>query len=94
MKKFYSVAAFMLLLVLQSQAQAIGQAAKDFDTTWVKPLIPVIGAICFIVGALMNIGKLQGESRDYKGFFTGVGLYVGGFLLAVLVYKFIMNMAI
>ncbi len=79
---------------MQSQAQNIGSAMKDFDSTWVRPLIPVVGAICFIIGALMNIGKLQGDNKDYKGFFSGVGLYLGGFILAVLIYKFLFSYAV
>lgn len=94
MKKLYSVAAMMLLFVLQGYSQDIGTAAKNFDSTWIRPLIPVIGAICFIVGAMMNAGKLQGDNKDYKGFFMGVGLYLGGFILAVLIYKFIFAYAI
>ncbi|MDC6367199.1 MULTISPECIES: hypothetical protein [Flavobacteriaceae] len=50
------------------------------DDLWeeIKAAAPVILAIIFLVGILLNIGKLLGENRDYKSFLVSVFLFFGG----------------
>lgn len=37
---------------------------------------PIGFIISLLGGALFNIGKIWGENRDWKGFFTSLGLFV------------------
>lgn len=52
-----------------------GQIWDLYDTE-VRPLFAPLLLIVFVAGALMNIGKVLGEDRDYKAFFFSIGRYV------------------
>jgi hypothetical protein len=43
-----------------------------------------------IVGALANIGKVLGDSRDYRGFITSIVLYLAVYFCLVGIAAFIM----
>ena len=90
MKKAISVLAVLLLFSIEMQAQ-VTNVLNNFYTVWVKPAIPIIGGLVLIVGALMNMGKiLNSEARDYKGFLTGLVLYVAVYFCIVGIVAFIM----
>jgi hypothetical protein len=89
MKKAISLLGVLLLFSIEIQAQ-VTNVLNNFYTVWVKPAIPIIGGLVLIVGALANMGKVLGESRDYKGFVTGIVLYVAVYFCLVGIVAFIM----
>jgi hypothetical protein len=89
MKKTISLLALFMLISIEMQAQ-VTNVLNNFYTVWVKPAIPIIGGLVLIVGALMNMGKVLGEARDYKGFITGIVLYVAVYFCLVGIVAFIM----
>lgn len=69
---------------------------KDFaDDLWseLKSAAPIILAIIFLVGVLMNIGKLLGDNRDYKGFLVSVFLFFGGITLIGGIVTYILSLS-
>ena len=90
MKKAMSLLAVFLLFSIEMQAQ-ITNVLNNFYTVWVKPAIPIIGGLVLIVGALMNMGKvIHNESRDVKGFISGIVLYLAVYFCIVGIVAFIM----
>lgn len=90
MKRTISLFAMLLLFSIEMQAQ-VTNVLNNFYTVWVKPAIPIIGGLVLIVGALMNMGKvIHNESRDVKGFITGIVLYVAVYFCLVGIVAFIM----
>ena len=90
MKKLISFLALFMLISYEAQAQ-ITNVLNNFYTVWVKPAIPIVGGLVLIVGALMNMGKvINAESRDYKGFITGIVLYLAVYFCLVGIVAFIM----
>jgi hypothetical protein len=89
MKKTISLLALLMLFSIEIQAQ-VTNVLNNFYTVWVKPAIPIIGGLVLIVGALANMGKVLGESRDYKGFITGIVLYLAVYFCLVGIVAFIM----
>jgi uncharacterized membrane protein YidH (DUF202 family) len=80
----------LLLFSIEMQAQ-VTNVLNNFYTVWVKPAIPIIGGLVLIVGALMNMGKvIHNESRDVKGFITGIVLYLAVYFCVVGIVAFIM----
>jgi len=90
MKKTISLLAVFLLFSIEMQAQ-VTNVLNNFYTVWVKPAIPIIGGLVLIVGALMNMGKvIHNESRDVKGFMSGIVLYLAVYFCIVGIVAFIM----
>jgi uncharacterized membrane protein YidH (DUF202 family) len=90
MKKAVSLLAVFLLFSIEMQAQ-VTNVLNNFYTVWVKPAIPIIGGLVLIVGALMNMSKvIHNESRDVKGFISGIVLYVAVYFCLVGIVAFIM----
>ncbi|HEY5123125.1 MAG TPA: hypothetical protein VIK14_05265 [Ignavibacteria bacterium] len=90
MKRTISLFAMLLLFSIEMQAQ-VTNVLNNFYTVWVKPAIPIIGGLVLIVGALMNMGKvIHNESRDVKGFITGIVLYLAVYFCVVGIVAFIM----
>ena len=89
MKRTISLLALILLFSIEIQAQ-VTNVLNNFYTVWIKPAIPIIGGLVLIVGALLNMGKLFGESRDYKGFLTSLVLYLAVYFCLVGIVAFIM----
>ena len=89
MKKTISLLALLLLFSFEIQAQ-VTNVLNNFYTVWVKPAIPIIGGLVLIVGALANIGKVLGDSRDYRGFITSIVLYLAVYFCLVGIVAFIM----
>jgi hypothetical protein len=60
------------------------EAFRDFVYT----AAPIGFVIALLGGALFNIGKIWGENRDWKGFFTSLGLFVLAiaFIVGITVY--------
>jgi uncharacterized membrane protein YidH (DUF202 family) len=90
MKKAISLLGVLLLFSIEIQAQ-VTNVLNNFYTVWVKPAIPIIGGLVLIVGALMNMGKvIHNESRDVKGFISGIVLYLAVYFCLVGIVAFIM----
>jgi hypothetical protein len=90
MKKALSFLAFFLVISIEMQAQ-VTNVLNNFYSVWVKPAIPIIGGLVLIVGALMNMGKvIHNESRDVKGFISGIVLYLAVYFCLVGITAFIM----
>jgi uncharacterized membrane protein YidH (DUF202 family) len=90
MKKAISLFAVLMFFSIEMQAQ-VTNVLNNFYTVWVKPAIPIIGGIVLVVGALMNMGKiLNSEARDYKGFITGIILYLAVYFCVVGIAAYIM----
>ena len=90
MKKALSFLAFFLLISIEMQAQ-VTNVLNNFYSVWVKPAIPIVGGLVLIVGALMNMGKvIHNESRDVKGFISGIVLYLAVYFCLVGITAFIM----
>ena len=90
MKRTISLFAMLLLFSIEMQAQ-VTNVLNNFYTVLVKPAIPIIGGLVLIVGALMNMGKvIHNESRDVKGFITGIVLYLAVYFCVVGIVAFIM----
>jgi hypothetical protein len=90
MKKAISFLAFFLLISIEMQAQ-VTNVLNNFYSVWVKPAIPIVGGLVLIVGALMNMGKvIHNESRDVKGFISGIVLYLAVYFCLVGITAFIM----
>lgn len=90
MKKAISFLAFFLLISIEMQAQ-VTNVLNNFYSVWVKPAIPIIGGLVLIVAALMNMGKvIHNESRDVKGFISGIVLYLVVYFCLVGITAFIM----
>lgn len=87
MKKFFYTTLFLLYHRTMVAQINIGQQA---DNLWeqVRSNAGKIFAIIFLVSALINSGKLMGDSRDYVAFFRGVILWVAGIggVIAVVSY--------
>ena len=89
-KRIISVITFGLLFSLEMQAQ-ITTSLNSFYATWIRPAIPIVGGLVFIVCAFVNIGKLFGESRDYKGFIQSLVLYLCVYFAIVGIVAMIMS---
>lgn len=90
MKKAILFLAFFLLVSIEMQAQ-VTNVLNNFYSVWVKPAIPIIGGLVLIVGALMNMGKvIHNESRDVKGFISGIVLYLAVYFCLIGIVAFIM----
>jgi uncharacterized membrane protein YidH (DUF202 family) len=90
MKKTISLLALFILFSVEMQAQ-VTNVLNNFYSVWVKPAIPIIGGLVLIVGALLNMGKvIHNESRDVKGFISGIVLYLAVYFCLVGIVAFIM----
>ena len=90
MKKAISLLALFILFSVEMQAQ-VTNVLNNFYSVWVKPAIPIIGGLVLIVGALMNMGKvIHNESRDVKGFLSGIVLYLAVYFCLVGIVAYIM----
>jgi uncharacterized membrane protein len=89
MKKAISLLGVLLLFTIELQAQ-VTNVLNNFYTVWVKPAIPIVGGLVLVVGALANMSKVLGEARDYRGFVTGIVLYVAVYFCLVGIVAFIM----
>lgn len=79
----------MMLLPLMgwaqfNEAQSQMEAFRDFVYT----AAPIGFIVALLGGAMFNIGKIWGENRDWKGFFTSLGLFVlaVAFIVGITVY--------
>ena len=84
MKKLESVIYRSLLVVsllflnqisAYAQWDEAEQAAEDFQD-FIFNIAPIAFVIILIMSVLFNIGKIMGDNKDYKAFFTGIALYV------------------
>jgi len=92
MKKIVLSCSFILLAFSSSYAQM--NKLVEFENTYIKPYFPVVAAIVFIVGVLMNLGKFFGENRDIKSGITSIFIYLGVLFVVAGLYVVIRNMTL
>ena len=87
MKKQLVITFCLILVAFTVDAQVdLASPARNFLTNTLRPLYPIILGGILLIGGLFNIGKVLGDNNDWKGFFTKIGLFLGGaILLGVLV---------
>lgn len=68
----------------------IAEAAQELLDE-LKSVAPILFGVVFIVAVILNIGKVTGESRDYKSFLTSVGLWILSLFLIGAVFEFIVS---
>lgn len=94
MNKSILLPTVFLLNTTISFAQQLGleTAASDF---WdeVRGAAPYILAGIFLVACFFNIGKVTGADRDYKSFFTGVGLFFFGTVVVVALVTYLLSLS-
>jgi len=82
-----------VLLSTTTYAQDLGiEEASQNLWDQISSAAPLIIAGIFVVSVLMNIGKVMGNDRDYKSFFTGVALFFFGMLIVGAVVAWILNL--
>jgi hypothetical protein len=77
---------FSFLLISLASFADIAASIQKFESTYLRPLFPIAAAIIFLGGALLNLGKFFGDSRDVKQGFTNIGIYLLGLFLITGVY--------
>lgn len=90
----------LILIVLTftfTGAYAQPNIASELQTlynTTIKPLFPIVIGLVFVVSVMMNINDIWGEHKNWKGFLSKVGLYVGICLLVVVVTNYLFTLSI
>ncbi|MEQ8580057.1 MAG: hypothetical protein RIB01_15215 [Balneola sp.] len=71
------VGVFLLMNQISAYAQwdEAEQAAEDFQD-FIFSIAPIAFVVILIMSVVFNIGKIMGDNKDYKAFFTGIALYV------------------
>ena len=59
----------------------------------IRPLYAPIVALVFLVSALMNIGDIWGDHKNWKGFLSKTGIYVGIVVGIVVVFEFLLTLS-
>lgn len=74
------IAGFLVLPGI-AEAQDLATPARNFLTTTLRPLYPIVLAGVLLITGLYNIGMVTKGNDDWKGFFTRIGLFLGGAIL-------------
>lgn len=86
---------FITLVVLLCIEPAIAQTpdiaspVREFISNTLRPLYAPVLVIVALVGSLFGIGDVWGDNRDWKKFFTKLGMFVGAAIVAVVVIEFV-----
>ncbi len=89
------------LLLLGFAGELLAQAgpdlaspARNFVSDTLRPLYPIILGAVLLVGTLMNVGEIMGENKNWKGFLTRVGIYLGSAMALVIAIEFVNGLTI
>jgi len=96
-KKILLIASTMYFIALNAAAQTgpnLSGGANGFLNGTVKPLFPIVLGIVFIVTALFNIGEVTGDQKNYKSFFSKIGIFVGSVIIIRLVLQWILSQSV
>lgn len=94
--KKLSFIAFILLVIannVSAQSQVINKFSS-FRDQWMRPLYPIILGIVFLGGCLFNIGLVWGDDREWKKFFTKVGIFLLAATVIIGVYEAVTALSI
>jgi sterol desaturase/sphingolipid hydroxylase (fatty acid hydroxylase superfamily) len=94
--KRLSLVAFSLIFIANSifaQSEVIS-GFTNFRDSWMRPLYPVIVGIVLLGGALFNIGLIWGENKEWKTFFSKLGIYLLAVTVIVGIYEAVTAIAI
>ena len=72
----------------------LASPARNFVSDTLRPLYPIIVSAVGLVGAMMNIGDIWGENKNWKGFLTKLAIYLGSVLVLVAAIEFINTLTI
>lgn len=90
---FLATALFLITNDLLAQSEVIS-GFTSFRDSWMRPLYPVIVGIVLLGGALFNIGLIWGENKEWKTFFSKLGIYLLAVTVIVGVYEAVTAIAI
>lgn len=94
-KKILLIASTMYFIAYNAAAQpSLSSGANGFLNNTVKPLFPIVLGIVFIVTALFNIGEVTGDQKNYKAFFSKIGLFVGSVIVIRLVLQWLLTQSV
>lgn len=94
-KKLLVLVMFLIAITnnLCAQAQVISKFTA-FRDNWMRPLYPIVIAIVFLGGALFNIGLVWGENKEWKTFFTKIGIFLLAATIIVGVFEAVMAITV
>ncbi|WP_020531892.1 hypothetical protein [Flexithrix dorotheae] len=93
LKQHLAVLFFCLLPAIGFGQDLAGPITKFFEGT-VKPLFPIIVGLVFLVSALMNIGDVWGEHKNWKKYLSSIGIYVGICVVIGVVLNFLLSLSV
>jgi hypothetical protein len=91
---FIFMACLLFLLVVDANAQDLRGTLSKFRDQTVRPLYPIIVGVVFLIGAMMNIGEVWGEHKNWKAFLSKIGIYIGICLIIIAVYEFVSGLTV
>jgi len=99
MKKKLLLGAFFLMASImtvcaQDTTVNLSSTLQGFYNNTLRPLFPIVIATVFLVSAMMNIGEIWGEHKNWKSFLSKVGLYTGICIILVVVVNFLFTLSI
>lgn len=92
-KNLTLIIVFLFFSGAYAQPNLAGELQTLYNST-IKPLFPIVIGLVFIVSVMMNINDIWGEHKNWKGFLSKVGLYVGICLLVVVVTNYLFTLSI
>jgi hypothetical protein len=88
------MACLLFLFVVDANAKDLRGTLSKFRDQTVRPLYPIIVGVVFLIGAMMNIGEVWGEHKNWKAFLSKIGIYIGICLIIIAVYEFISGLTV
>lgn len=87
-KKMFLIACSLYALAYNAAAQPnLGTAGSTFLNNTIKPMFPYVVGGVFLVSVMMNIGEVTGDNKNYKAFFSKIGVY----MLAVIIVRLVLQ---
>jgi len=96
MQGMFKLVLFVGLIIIPRalSAQDFSSELQSILDDTVRPLYPIVIAMVFLVSALMSIGEIWGDHKNWKNFLSKVGLYVGICVGIVVVFEFLLTLSI
>lgn len=91
---FIFMACLLFIFVVDANAQDLRGTLSKFRDQTVRPLYPIIVGVVFLIGAMMNIGEVWGEHKNWKAFLSKIGIYIGICLIIIVVYEFVSGLTV
>jgi hypothetical protein len=91
---FIITTCLIFFLAVDVNAQDLRGTLVRFRDQTIRPLYPIIIGVVFLIGAMMNIGEVWGEHKNWKAFLSKVGIYIGICLIIIAVYEFVSGLSV